>query len=240
MSIDEPGNAVGYAERYDPDLDFDRWYTAATAAAIEAWLRSGDSVLELGCATGAMTSVFVATVVGVEREPAYLARARARGLAAAEFVRGDVEDFRTDRSFDHVVATNIVHEVRDPGQLFAQCREHLAPRGRLHVSLQNPESVHRLVGKAAGWIENLTDLSVRGVEYSTMRMLGADDLVMLGRGAGLRCVHRAGIMLKPLPNSLMEALPDATVEAFVQAAHLFPNNCAMNYLVFETDPSATP
>ena len=72
-----------------------------------------------------------------------------------------------------------------------------------------------------------------------MRMLRADDLVRMGHTAGLRCVHRVGVMLKPVPNDLMEAMPDATLQAFVDAAHLFPNNCAMNYLVFDAVTAAT-
>lgn len=243
MSIDEPAATVGYAARYDPDLDFDRWYTWATAAAVGVWLRPGDTVLELGCATGSMTEAFVAAgamVVAVDREPKYLDRARRRGLAGVELVRDDVEDFRSDHRFDHVVATNLVHEVTDPDRFFARCRDHLQPRGHFHVSLQNPDSIHRLVGKAAGLIDDLTDISHRGIEYSTMRMLRADDLVRMGLAAGLRCVHRGGVMLKPVPNDLMAAMPDATLQAFVDAAHLFPNNCAMNYLVFDAVTGAKP
>jgi 2-polyprenyl-3-methyl-5-hydroxy-6-metoxy-1,4-benzoquinol methylase len=238
MSVPVSRESVGYASRYDPDVDFDRWYTTATGAAIRAWLQPGETLLELGCATGLMSVTFEhagVDVVGIDREESYLARARGRGLARATFIRGDVEDVGLGRRFDHVVATNIVHEVRDPAAFFSVCERHLETDGRLHVSLQNPDSIHRIVGQALGLIDELTDISERGVGFSTMRMMSADDLVMLGREAGLRCVHRAGVMLKPLPNSLMQSLPDATLEGFVKAAHRFPANCAVNYLVFEPD-----
>ena len=75
---------MGYATLYDPDTDVDRWYTDATAASLTNWVRPGDRVLELGCATGRMTAALVgagATVTAVDRESEYLDRAEARGLA---------------------------------------------------------------------------------------------------------------------------------------------------------------
>ena len=75
---------VDYAETYDPDLDFDSWYTDATAAAVVEHLRPGDRVLELGCATGRMTSRMVAAgvdVLGVDRSATYVARAERRAVS---------------------------------------------------------------------------------------------------------------------------------------------------------------
>ena len=72
---------VPYSDVYDPDEDFDRWFTDGTAAAIGQWVRPGDAVLELGCATGRMSAVFAAmgaTVTGVDIAAPYLARARGR------------------------------------------------------------------------------------------------------------------------------------------------------------------
>src|SRR5437868_13789151 len=107
---------MGYDARYDPDADFDRWYTRGTAAAIGRWIKPGDTVLELGCATGAMTAAFVgsgAAVVAVDRSGPYLERARARGLGGVEFLRADIVELRLGRVFEHVVAANVAHEVPD-------------------------------------------------------------------------------------------------------------------------------
>ena len=98
-----------YTTTYDPDLDFDAWYTKATAAIIAPRLLPGQRVLELGCATGLMTSLLASTgasIVGVERSAEYLARARARGLAGATFVGSELATFATDERYDHVLATN--------------------------------------------------------------------------------------------------------------------------------------
>lgn len=224
-----------YSGAYDPDGDFDRWYTAATGAAVASWMRPGQRVLELGCATGLMTESIVAagaTVVGVDRAGPYLDRARARGLANADFVQGDVEDFARGAPYEHVVATNLIHEVPDAAAFLARCRDRLGASGLLHLSLQNPHSIHRLVAQDLGMISDLHEISARGRQFSTLRLYDGDELEAMGEAAGLTCAERRGIMLKPLPNDLMAQLPDQVLEGFVAVAHHFPMHCAMNYLVF--------
>ena len=59
-----------------------------------------------------------------------------------------------------------------------------------------------------------------------------DVAVTAGRAVGLECIHRGGVMLKPLPNDLMATLPEPILEGCLAAAHHLPDHCAMNYLVF--------
>jgi 2-polyprenyl-3-methyl-5-hydroxy-6-metoxy-1,4-benzoquinol methylase len=226
---------MSYADRYDPEEDFDRWYTIATARAILAWLQPGQAVLELGCATGLMTSMFVevgASVVGVDHAVAYLDRARGRRLARTELVESDIVAVDLGRTFDHVVVANVVHEVPDPGALFSTAARHAGAGGLVHVSLQNPRSIHRLVGLEMGLIAGLDELSERGRSLDTVAVLDVDELVALGADAGLELRHRSGVMLKPLPNDLMAGLPEPMLEGFIAAAHHLPEHAAMNYLVF--------
>jgi 2-polyprenyl-3-methyl-5-hydroxy-6-metoxy-1,4-benzoquinol methylase len=233
--------AMTYADRYDPDVDFDRWYSTATAREIVRWVQPGASVLELGCATGLMTAWFAdagAEVVAVDPSPSYLERARARGLPAVEFLEHDIVSVALERRFDHVVLANVVHEVPEPGLLVENAARHLGPGGLLHLTLQNPRSIHRLVGLELGQIGDLHELSARGEAFDTVAILDADQLEALGRAAGLRLRHRGGVMLKPLPNALMATLPDDVLEGFVRAARHLPEHGAMNYLVLEASGGA--
>lgn len=224
-----------YSDRYDPDTHVDRWYTDATATQISARIARGQSVLELGCATGRMTSAFVsagACVVAVDHSAAYLARARARGLQDVEWIESDIEAFASDRRFAHVVATNVIHELNDPVAFLARSRARLASGGELHLSLQNPSSIHRLIGIDMGLIADVRDVTSTGRELHTRQIWTADELAALASQAGLVEAHRAGVMLKPLPNSLMAQLPDEIMAGFVAVARRFPEHCSMNYLVF--------
>jgi 2-polyprenyl-3-methyl-5-hydroxy-6-metoxy-1,4-benzoquinol methylase len=237
--------SVGYAAIYDPDVDFDRWYTRASAGRIARWMAPGERVLELGCATGAMTTAFARTgarVVAVDHAWPYLMRLRLRGAdaggadtgAPAALVMADVEHLPIrPGGFDHVVAANVIHELDDPAAFLRRGRDGLGDDGLLHVTHQNPASLHRLVAKEMGLIDDLSSVSARGTAYGTRRLHTADELSALAAAAGLHEVHREGIMLKPLPNSLMEQLPDEVVEGFVRAGHLDPERCAINYLIFD-------
>jgi 2-polyprenyl-3-methyl-5-hydroxy-6-metoxy-1,4-benzoquinol methylase len=237
-------SAADYTDTYDPDTDFDRHYTLATARRIreriaqrreEAQAGSRPRVLELGCASGLMTSAIAdgsVSVLGVDRSGAYLDRARARGLPHTRFEQGDVEDLPdTGERFEHVLATNVLHELRDPRAFLRACRERLAPDGLVHVTLQNPLSIHRLCALELGLIESLGEISERGSQWGTRAMWNAQELQQLAADAGLRTVAREGIVLKPLPNDEMAKLDEQVIEGFIRAARHLPENCAVNYLV---------
>jgi SAM-dependent methyltransferase len=226
---------MGYDDRYDPDVDFDRWFTLGTARAIAPWVRSGESVLELGCATGLMTAELVAAgavVVGVERSEAYLRRAEERGLEGTSFVCGDATETRLGRTFDHVVAANLLHEVDRPAEVMDTIRVHLRPGGLVHLTVPNPRSLHRLVGIEMGLLADTTALSGRASSLETLHTIDADELERLGAGIGLRAVQRGGVMVKPLPNAVMATLPDELVEGLLAAARHLPELCAMSYVTF--------
>lgn len=231
--------AADYTDTYDPDVDFDRHYTLATARRIAERVAPGQRILELGCATGLMSAQLAApdvALLGIDRSPAYLERARARALPGARFAQGDLDALPpSDERYDHVLATNVLHELADPLAFLRGCRERLAPGGLVHLTLQNPRSIHRLAALELGLIDGLDEISERGAQWGTRGLWTAEALTKLADAAGLRTVAREGVMLKPLPNALMAELPEQVVEGFIRAARHLPDHCAMTYLVLADD-----
>ena len=90
----------------------------------EAGIRPGMRVLDLGCGAGDVA--FVAAdlagpdgyVVGVDRSPEALARARLRaeqrGMAQVQFVEGDIHDPAPGGPFDAIVGRLVLMHVPDP------------------------------------------------------------------------------------------------------------------------------
>lgn len=81
----------------------------------------GVSVLDIGCAEGAMCFEAerrgATNIVGVERNPKSLARAMATAAALgsrARFIAGSVEDFACEEPFDLVLFLNVLHHVFEP------------------------------------------------------------------------------------------------------------------------------
>lgn len=227
---------LDYSAAYDPDADFDAVYTLATGRRIAAALAPGARVLELGCATGLMTTLLVGErreLVAVDRSAPYLQRLGARHLPGVRTLLVDVEQVEPEGRFDHVVATNLLHEVGDPQALLRRAGGWLAAGGRIHVTLPNPRSLHRVVAYEMGLIDRLDALSERGARFGTRRALDADALAALAVEAGLRVRERGGIFLKPLPNDAMAKLDAAVLAGFERAARHLPEHCAMSYLVLE-------
>jgi 2-polyprenyl-3-methyl-5-hydroxy-6-metoxy-1,4-benzoquinol methylase len=227
-----------YSGIYDPEADFDSRYTRATVARIAPHVLPGERVLELGCATGLMTAELAARaarVTAVDRSEAYLDRARRRGLPGVRFVEARLEDAGWEEEvgpgFDHVLACNLIHELPDPLDALTRAAGLLGAGGVMHVSVQNPRSIHRLVAMEMGLIDDASDISGRGHRYATLRIWDVDQLIELAWDAGLRVVAREGVMLKPLPNDMMAALPEDVLDGFERAARHLPDNCAMTYLV---------
>ena len=105
----------------------------------EAGIRPGMRVLDLGCGAGDVA--FVAAdlvgpdgfVVGVDRSPDALARARLRagqrGLTQVQFVEGDINDPAPGGPFDAMVERLVLWLVPDPAALLRRQATVLRPGG---------------------------------------------------------------------------------------------------------------
>jgi 2-polyprenyl-3-methyl-5-hydroxy-6-metoxy-1,4-benzoquinol methylase len=228
--------APSYVTRYDPDTDVDRHFTAATAAAIVEHLRPGDRVAELGCATGLMTSMLVAhgaAVTALDRHEEYLARARARGLEAVRWVRAESSEL-DDGPYDHVVATNVLHEQDDPDAFLADCAR-LAGPGLVHLAVPNPRSLHRLVAVEMGLIPALTELSDNSRGLGHRGHLFREEVEAMARAQGLRTVAADGVFLKPLPNADLARLDPDVLAGLARAGRHLPDHAAFYYLRLRRD-----
>ena len=141
--------AAKLAEFYD--LVYDQLSTDADWCRTLAARTSGP-ILELGCGSGRV-AVPLATdghrVVGLDRSPAMLERARRRAARAGvelELHEGDVRDFSLDETFPLVLMVLNTFLMLEPGDrlaCLARAREHLAEGGRfaLHVFQPDPAKV---------------------------------------------------------------------------------------------------
>ncbi|MBI4903371.1 MAG: class I SAM-dependent methyltransferase [Acidobacteria bacterium] len=111
--------------------------------AARCFLRPESRVLDVGTSTG-FTAIELARTVGCEivgvdinEESLEEARRRARrlGLSRISFIRGDAHDLAfEDRSFDLVIAGNLVSLVPDPSELLSQLVRLLSANGCLALT----------------------------------------------------------------------------------------------------------
>ncbi|MBN2054760.1 class I SAM-dependent methyltransferase, partial [bacterium] len=133
--------------RYDPELkqralaDLERGGLGPAHRVILAWVGRDRSVLELGCATGFLSRELAAQgcrVVGVEIDDA-------AALNAAPYCHaihvGDaqrlVESTQLGGPFQVVVMSDVLEHLVDPWTVLTSLKRHLAPGGRVLVSIPN-------------------------------------------------------------------------------------------------------
>lgn len=105
---------------------------------------SGRAVLEVGCGAGPLTAWLLdqgAKVTAMDVSPRMLDLARQRVGNRARLVAGSLEDgldFQPDRSVDLVVASLVLHYVRDWHTVFSEFRRVLVPGGGVVFSTHHP------------------------------------------------------------------------------------------------------
>ncbi|MDY6818234.1 MAG: class I SAM-dependent methyltransferase [Halobacteriales archaeon] len=112
-----------------------------TRAAAACRLDPGDTVVEMGCGTGANFPYLreavgaSGTVIGADLTPGMLHRARARieraGWVNVHLMQGDATQPPIDTEIDAILATFVVGMFDDPESAVARWCELLAPDGRL-------------------------------------------------------------------------------------------------------------
>jgi SAM-dependent methyltransferase len=165
----------------------------------EAGIRAGMRVLDLGC--GAGDAAFVAadlvgpggSVVGVDRSPDALARARLRagqrGLTHVQFIEGDIHDPVPGGPFDAIVERVVLLWVPDPAAVLRRQATVLRPGG-LVVPIETDFSI--------GWLpETPFTTQVRSWMLEAAARAGISgpgpELWAIVREAGLRPLGMIGI-----------------------------------------------
>ena len=131
-------SALGRFDWYYPE---DKWEHRFSLS----FVRAGARVLEVGCGRGSFlvkAKVIGAAVTGIELNDAAAEIAAQRSV---DVVRCDVNETPPDwlRSFDLVVAFQVVEHVRDPWSFCARLFSFVKPGGALHIAVPNRDGFMR-------------------------------------------------------------------------------------------------
>jgi len=223
------------AARYDPSdptEQFDYWLKRLQAGVVAPWLRGG-RVLELGCATGELSSLLAPLAQSyhvVEGSRANIDAAQRR-VPSASFTHALWEDYRPEKVFSDVVAFNAIEHATDPVGVLRLVRAWLEPDGRVHVVVPNGMSLHRLVGVELGMLPDPLHLTDGDKAQGHERNYTVDSLRADLLDAGFRLVHWQGIFLKVLSNRQMLEWEWDLIQAVHRVGQRFPEHGAELYAV---------
>jgi SAM-dependent methyltransferase len=147
--------------------------------------------------------------------------------AHVELVQAYFEDFVTAEKFDVIEMGFVLEHVMDPELVLRRFSRFLAPGGRMMISTPNANSLHRLIGKQAGLLDDLHALSEADVALGHRHYFDADQLAALIEGCGLRVTSRAGLMLKPFTTAQLASLglDDRIRDAMNEVGYALPDIC---------------
>jgi SAM-dependent methyltransferase len=226
---------MDYSNIYDPEHDFDAVYSVATGNAIARYLNVETDCLDLGAGVGVMAAIlapYARQITCVERAPVFAERIRARGIPNLSSVVAEIEDFVPNRAYDDIVLGNVLHEINDPVAVLSRLRPFLTERGQVHISLQNPHSLHRIHGRSSNLVASELEVSDRGRMYGTQRLWTREELIGDLHAARLRLVGVEGLVLKPYPNAAMELLPPDVTDQLCTKFPEIDELLAINYFRF--------
>jgi 2-polyprenyl-3-methyl-5-hydroxy-6-metoxy-1,4-benzoquinol methylase len=181
---------------------------------------SARRILDLGCASGALGAALKArqdcAVIGVERDPAYAARASER---LDDVVVGDLDALDPERlgRFDCVVAGDVLEHLVDPWGVLAGVAELVDSGGTVIVSLPNVR-----------YWETFWQLGIKGTwpkrslgifDRTHLRWFTLRDAYDLLDGAGCDVAHVDRLLRlrpegAPLTSSLLARMPGRTLLTF--------------------------
>jgi SAM-dependent methyltransferase len=203
-----------YADESDTDpvkVSYDRPAILAMSGDVR-----GKRILDVGCATGALAGLLVergATVEGIDLNPTFIDRARARLGERATFRVADISTpmpFLDDSSFDVVVASLVLHYLRDWSTPLREFARVLRPRAALILSTHHPT-------------HDLHDSEPSGDYFETVLL--TDTWRKGGRLFNVRFYHRplsaivdalaeAGFVIERIPEPLPDEAAFAASPAF--------------------------
>jgi SAM-dependent methyltransferase len=178
----------------------------------------GKRVLDVGCATGVLAEALAergATVVGVDVNPRFVERARARSAGRAGFHVADISGalpFLEDEGFDIVVASLVLHYLRDWGPTLCEFARVLRPGGLLLVSTHQPAKDMVLFEPEASYFETflLTDTIEKGGHEHTLRFWHRP------MSAVVDALADAGFLIERMPEPIPDRAAFAGSEDFYE------------------------
>jgi 2-polyprenyl-3-methyl-5-hydroxy-6-metoxy-1,4-benzoquinol methylase len=137
------------------------------------------------------------------------------------------ETFAPGGRFDAIEMGFVLEHVDDPAQILRRYRDFLEPGGILFTAVPNARSLHRLLGHAAGLLDDLYALSPSDLELGHKRYFDAQTFERTVTEAGYAVVERHGLVLKPLATAQLQSLDlsPAIERAFIDTGYPLPDIC---------------
>ena len=187
---------------------------------------NGSKVVEAGLGSGDTTRLLASRfdLTCVDLEQSVLEKVQSFIVPhKAEFICAPAEEVKLERgAYCNAFLIGLLEHCPDARAVLNNMIPSLAPGGRIHVLVNNANSIHRHLGLEMRKIESLTELSERDIEFGHHRVYTPEGLRADLEACGLAIDYFDLHYLKPLPTKYMDLLPIEVSRAFVELGRKFP------------------
>lgn len=194
------------------------------------------NTLEVGCSEGELTSLIAKysdKLLAIEPSLTYLNNTKSKlSLPNVQFQQCILEEFKSDYTFDLIVATGVLEHTQDDNYFLEKIRYLLNTEGKLVITVPNATSLHRRIGLQLGYISDIHELAEIDHSVGHFRYYSSSTLVTTLKEAGFQLECLEGIMLKPLINTEMDKLSEDYCDALFSIGLELPEYAAEIFAVF--------
>jgi len=123
-----------------------------------------------------------------------------------EIIETYFETFSTEEKFSNIGMGFILEHVDDPAAILKKYAGLLAKNGRIFIGVPSASSMHRILAKKAGMLENLEEMSETDYAFGHKRSWVYEKWHTLLKNTGFKIEKAYGIAFKPFTTDQIDSL----------------------------------
>ena len=221
--------------------DMNRYTPEYFYSIIKQHIIKNASILELGCADGAMTRLLVddfCDITVIDGSSIAIKRLEAniknwKGTSICSFFE-DIQNL--PHKYDAIIMGHVMEHVEHPVDILIKYKQFLTESGKIIIAVPNAKSFHRLAAVKMGLLESIYDLNNTDRKVGHLRVYDYNKLLGDVEKSGLKVVKRDGYWLKFLSNKQIEQCMDYNaISAYFALGREFVENAAEIIAVCENN-----
>jgi len=195
------------SEKYETKKDYDYVNTLLAFNIFKNNLVN-KSILEVGCADGAMTEIIVkyANYLDViEPSKRYCEMAR-KIDGVADVYNCFTHEIDNPKKYDVVLLASLLHHIENPIDFLIDIKKFLKPNSIVLATVPNVKSLHRKIGVKMGVLKDEYGNSERNKKLHQFGRFDKEKFQNVFVNSGYQILESYGYMIKPFSSEIMEKI----------------------------------
>lgn len=198
--------------------------------------------LELGCYKGYFTEIlmnYFDDITVIDASDELIAHVKNKIKAKINYITSTFEKAILNDKYDSIFFMHTLEHLDDPVKVLKQVNTWLSVSGRLFLVVPNANALSRQIAVKMGIVDYNSAVIDSELEIGHRRTYSFDTLEYDVNRAGLKIVHRGGIILKPFSSKQFDEALKANiitpeyVKGCLELGMIYPDLCASIFVICE-------